>query len=395
MTSPPGARSGAAAIAPRPIRSAVVEVVRIARDPRVRRVVGRPDDAALAGREPVDPAVDRELLAAQPARGSRRPCRPRRPPGVRYVRSSDIRVRWAPSEARTRRVSSTISPRIASASRIEVTRAAISRRVRSVSARREISSRDRPSSRISSALWMAIVARSARAASSAPCCSPNRPTSRREHRERAQHHGLADERRERDRPDAGPLEELAVGRAVGEAVVGGVLVGDDDPPLADREVDAGSADAEACHSARVASSMPASCAQRTSPVAGSSRSMTAPDDPSSRAASSTTSWSSSAGSWMVIIRRAISRSARSASAVRSRAPCEVARRSTRRALASATAAWPASASSSRSASSPNASRSRWPAWNTPTRPSSPMTGRRDHRVQARSPARPRRLPCSA
>ena len=62
--------------------------------------------------------------------------------------------------------------------------------------------------------------------------------------------------------------------------------------------------------------------------------MTAPDEPSSRAASSTTSWSSSAGSWMVIIRRAISRSARSASAVRSRAPCEVARRSTRRALAS-------------------------------------------------------------
>ena len=50
--------------------------------------------------------------------------------------------------------------------------------------------------------------------------------------------------------------------------------------------------------------------------------MTAPDDPSSRAASSTTSWSSSAGSWMVIIRRAISRSARSASAVRSRAPCD-------------------------------------------------------------------------
>ena len=163
---------------------------------------------------------------------------------MRWVRSSEIRVRWAPSEARTRRVSSTISPRIASASRIAVTRAAISRRVRSVSARREVSSRDRPSSRISSALWMAIVARSARAARSAPSCSLNRPDLAREHRERAQHHGLADQRRERDRPDADPVEELAVRRAVGEAVVGGVLRGDDDAALADREVDARSADAQ-------------------------------------------------------------------------------------------------------------------------------------------------------
>ena len=299
---------------------------------------------------------------------------PARTTGVRWVRSSEIRVRWAPSEARTRRVSSTISPRIASASRIAVTRAAISRRVRSVSARREVSSRDRPSSRISSALWMAIVARSARAARSAPSCSLNRPTS-------AENTASVPSTTASPISGANAIDRMptrsknsrcgapsgkrssAAYSAVTTTRRSRIARWTPDPPTP-----------SAFHSDRVASSMPASCAQWTSPVAGSRRSMTAPDDPSSRAASSTTSWSSSAGSWIVIIRRAISRSARSASAVRSRAPCEVARRSTSRALASATEAWPASASSSRSASSPNASRSRWPAWNTPTRPSSPTTG---------------------
>ncbi len=97
--------------------------------------------------------------------------------GRRNVRSSDMRVRCAPSEARTRRASSTMSSRIVSGSRMEVTRAAISRSDRSVSARRAVSSRERPSSRMSSALWMAIVARSASAARSATCWSANRPGS--------------------------------------------------------------------------------------------------------------------------------------------------------------------------------------------------------------------------
>ena len=97
--------------------------------------------------------------------------------GRTNVRSSLMRVRCAPSEPRTRRVSSTISPRIVSGSRIEVTRAAISRSDRSVSARRAVSSRDRPSSRISSALWIAIVARSASAASVDASSGPKRPTS--------------------------------------------------------------------------------------------------------------------------------------------------------------------------------------------------------------------------
>ena len=97
--------------------------------------------------------------------------------GRTNVRSSLIRVRCAPSEPSTRRVSSTIRPRIASGSRMEVTRAAISRSVRSVSARRAVSSRDRPSSLISSALWIAIVARSASAARVAAWSGPNRPGS--------------------------------------------------------------------------------------------------------------------------------------------------------------------------------------------------------------------------
>ena len=97
--------------------------------------------------------------------------------GRTNVRSSLMRVRCAPSEPRTRRVSSTMSPRMVSGSRMAVTRAAISRRVRSVSARRAVSSRERPSSRMSSALWIAMVARSASAASVDASSSPNRPTS--------------------------------------------------------------------------------------------------------------------------------------------------------------------------------------------------------------------------
>ena len=154
-----------------------LEVALVARDARVGGVAGRPDDPALAGGEAVDAAVDRELLAAQPLAGLVVRCRPRAPSaagrsGPRTSASGGRRPR-----TRTRRVSSTISPRIASASRIEVTRAAISRSVRSVSARRVVSSRERPSSRISSALWMAIVARSASAASSSPSRSPKRPIS--------------------------------------------------------------------------------------------------------------------------------------------------------------------------------------------------------------------------
>ena len=121
--------------------------------------------------------------------------------GRRYVRDSEIRVRCAPSDPRTRRASSTISPRIVSGSRMDVIRPAISRSERSVSARRAVSSRDRPSSRISSELWIAIAARSARAASRSPPAPRQRAHRRsgREHRQRAEDGRLADHRREGER----------------------------------------------------------------------------------------------------------------------------------------------------------------------------------------------------
>ena len=109
--------------------------------------------------------------------------------------------------------------------------------------------------------------------------------------------------------------------------------------------------------------------------------MTAPDEPSSRAASSTTSWRSSAGSWMVIRRRAISRSARSPSAVRSsarlrrREPVDEARVGDARSR-------PARPGRrcSRRASSPKASRSR------DARPGARPAGRPRRRPAPRSPS---------
>ena len=105
-----------------------------------------------------------------------------------------------------------------------MTRAAISRRVRSVSARRVVSSRDRPSSRISSALWMAIVARSARAASERAVllAEPARP--------RAENTASVPSTTASPMSGANAIDRMParsknsrLRRAVGEAVVGGVL----------------------------------------------------------------------------------------------------------------------------------------------------------------------------
>ena len=82
--------------------------------------------------------------------------------------------------------------------------------------------------------------------------------------------------------------------------------------------------------------------------------MAAPDEPSRLAASWVTSWRRPAGSWLLIIRRAISRSARSAFAVRSSVAWDVASRSARRAFETAIEASPDRAPISRSSSSPNA-----------------------------------------
>ena len=69
MTSPPGARSGAAAIPRRPSRSATVDVVGLLRDPRVGEVVDGRDRHALLGGQAVDPAAEREPHAQQPVAG--------------------------------------------------------------------------------------------------------------------------------------------------------------------------------------------------------------------------------------------------------------------------------------------------------------------------------------
>ncbi len=158
--------------------------------------------------------------------------------GRRKVPSSDIRVRWAPSEPSTRRVSSTISDRIVSGSRIAVTRAAISRSVRSVSARRLVSSRDRASSAISSALWIAIVARSASAPSRATSASPNRPGSA------ANTDSVPSTAasptsgaKATDRMPAASRNARPAPSSV-DALGGRVEVADHDPPLADRAEDA-------------------------------------------------------------------------------------------------------------------------------------------------------------
>jgi hypothetical protein len=64
----------------------------------------------------------------------------------------------APSESSRRSASSTTCWSRSPGSRIAVIRAAISRSACSVSARRAISSRDRPSSSMSRAFWIAIAA---------------------------------------------------------------------------------------------------------------------------------------------------------------------------------------------------------------------------------------------
>ena len=353
------------------------DVVGIARDARVGEVARRPDDAALARREAVDAAVDREPLAAQPVRQSS-VIPPATTIGVRYVRSSDTRVRWAPSEAEDalRLLDDQAEDGVRVADRGDAggdlaQRSAPSRRGATVS------SRERPSSRISSALWMAMVARSASAASRA------RPPGRRTARRSLENTASV------PRTTASPIsgakaidriparsKKSRLGAPSGNASSAAYSSVHDHAPLADGEMHAGATGAEGLPlRAGLGRRCPASCAQRTSPVAGSSRSMTAPDDaeqPAPPRRRRPGAAPPGPGSSSAAARSRAARAPRPRFA-RGRA-CDDARRSTSRALASATAAWPASASSSRRASSPKASRSRCPAWNTPTRPSSPTTG---------------------
>ena len=351
-----------------------VEVVLLPWDARIGRVARRPDDAPLARREAVDPAVDRELLDPQPLAGllvraagedHRAQVRPvlRHPREVGAVRREDAprllddqpedRVRVA--DGRHARRDLAQGPLGLGAPGDLLARPAeLADQLRVVDGdRREVRER-REQRRL-------LVAEA--------------PDLGREHRERAQDHGLADERREGDRPDAGALEELAVGRAVGEPVVGGVLVGDDDPPLADREVDA------RARRRRAPATPPASrrrCPRRApsgprrspGPAGRSPRPTTRAGGPPRRrrpgaAPPGPGSSSGAARSRAAPVRRRPS--ARGRPGWSRGGPRGARWRARRRPGA-------ASASSRRSASSPKASRSRWPAWNTPTRPSSPTTG---------------------
>ena len=124
-----------------------------------------------------------------------------------------------------------------------MTRAAISRSVRSVSARRAVSSRERPSSLISSALWIAIVARSASAARVAAWSGPKRPGSPANTASVPSTVASPMSGANAIEQTPGSREEVGVLGPVAEPLVGGVVVGRDDPPLADREEHAVAADA--------------------------------------------------------------------------------------------------------------------------------------------------------
>ena len=186
-----------------------VEVVWLPGDARVGRVARRPDDAALARREAVDPAVDRELLDPQPvARLLVRAAREHHRAQVRPVLGHPGQVGAVRAEDAPRLLDDQPEDRVGVADGRD--------------ARRDLAQRP-----LGLGAPGDLLARPAELADQLRVVDGDRreirerreqrgllvaeaPDVRREHRERAQHHGLADERREGDRPDAGTLEELAV-----------------------------------------------------------------------------------------------------------------------------------------------------------------------------------------
>ena len=113
--------------------------------------------------------------------------------------------------------------------------AAISRTVRSASARREISSRDRPSSSISRAFWIATTAWSANASISAASSSSYASRRVASDLDHAEQPVVGEERRGDGRVQAhAPNELVGLGDVV-EPVVGQVVAGHDGAPAADRQ----------------------------------------------------------------------------------------------------------------------------------------------------------------
>ena len=289
-----------------------------------------------------------------------------------------MRVRCAPSEPRTRRVSSTMSPRIVSGSRIDVTRAAISRSVRSVSARRAVSSRERPSSRISSALWIAIVARSASAASMDASSSPKWPTS-------GAKTASVPSTTASPTSGANAIERMPASSKKSRLMAGpSANCGRQRRSRRSRSTrrsriarnTPSSAALRSCEPVRISSSMPASYAQWISPVAGSRRSMTAPLRPEQPGGL--------VDDVLEQLRRVLDGHHPAGDlaqrALGVRGPLErglrrVASRSTSRAFVIAIGGLGRERRDA--AGRPprrTRPRSRWAAWSTPSRPSSPMTG---------------------
>ena len=119
---------------------------------------------------------------------------------------------------------------------------------------------------------------------------------------------------------------------------------------------------------------PEICAERMSPLSGSTRSSWARSPSSRSRAASTTCLRRSTGSRMAVIRAAISRRACSARARRRTSSRDWAIASMSRAFWIAIAAWWARASTSATSSGANAPVSGQPTWSTPSSPDSPVSG---------------------
>ena len=141
-----------------------------------------------------------------------------------------MRSSIAPSARSRRWAASATACRISRSSRIALTRAAISRRVRSASAVRARSDRDAASSRMSRALVMAMAAWLARARTRSASVSSKASRSDGVDLDDAERAVVAGDRRGDHRVEAGPLVELGrLGRRREQAVE--LVAGDDDAVL--------------------------------------------------------------------------------------------------------------------------------------------------------------------
>ncbi len=231
----------------------------------------------------------------------------------------------APSDSRRRAASSVICWRTSSGSRMAETRAAISRSVRSESARRAISARDRCSSSMSRALAIAMAAWSASAASRSGVGVVEGVDPVRVRVDDAEDVVAVDQRRGQHRVDRRFADEgVAIGRVLEAAGPRGSRPsapwpgsGSPDPRRRRR------GRSRRCRGGRgwpPSAPGPAGSSQASAMPCPSIRSMVTPLAWSRRADASMTDWRISPWSRIALTRPAISRSVRSASAVRRAGP---------------------------------------------------------------------------